>query len=76
MTARSDSNMRVHKLSRMHIQTILQPQDIVHVPRSRIEEINLWVDKYINRTIPTGLDYSRQLDAKQAIGYSAPSIRN
>lgn len=31
---------------------ILQPYDIVFVPRSRIAEVNLWVDQFITKTIP------------------------
>ena len=39
---------------------MLQPRDIVFVPRSRIAEIDLWIDNYINKTLPfsRGLNYS------------------
>lgn len=30
----------------------LQPQDVVYVPKSRIAEVNQFVDQYINRVIP------------------------
>ncbi len=48
----------------------LMAKDIVFVPRSRIEEVNLWVDKYINRLIPQGFTYAEQLSASRSIGYS------
>ncbi|MEW5424287.1 polysaccharide biosynthesis/export family protein [Amorphus sp. 3PC139-8] len=37
---------------------ILQPYDIVFVPRSRIAEVNLWVDQYINKTLPFSSNFS------------------
>ncbi len=30
----------------------LEPQDIVYVPRTKITQVNLWIDQYINRMIP------------------------
>jgi polysaccharide export outer membrane protein len=38
---------------------ILQPFDIVYVPRSDIANVNLWIDKYIRKNIPfnTGLGF-------------------
>ena len=36
----------------------LEPNDIVYVPRTPIENVNEWVDKYLNRTIPTDLIYA------------------
>ncbi len=36
----------------------LEPQDIVYVPRTKITQVNLWIDQYINRMIPRiGLAY-------------------
>ncbi|MCR5876632.1 polysaccharide export protein [Phenylobacterium sp. J426] len=32
----------------------LRSEDLVFVPRTRIAEINLWVEQYINRTLPFG----------------------
>ncbi|MGA0608455.1 polysaccharide biosynthesis/export family protein [Phenylobacterium sp. VNQ135] len=32
----------------------LRSEDLIFVPRSRIAEINLWVEQYINRTLPFG----------------------
>lgn len=39
---------------------LLQPRDIVFVPRSRIAEFDLWIDNYINKALPfsRGLNYS------------------
>lgn len=48
----------------------LMAKDIVYVPRTRIEEVNLWVDKYINRLIPQGFTYAEQLSAKRSVGYT------
>ncbi len=48
----------------------LMAKDIVYVPRTKIEEVNLWVDKYINRLIPQGFTYSRDLSARSTIGYT------
>ena len=36
---------------------LLQPQDIVYVPRTTIAEVNQWVDQYINGLIPNGFTY-------------------
>jgi len=30
----------------------LQPRDIVHVPRTKIAELNQWIDRHINKIIP------------------------
>ncbi|WP_453961550.1 polysaccharide biosynthesis/export family protein [Amorphus suaedae] len=37
---------------------ILQPYDIVFVPRSTIAEVNLWVDQFINKTVPFSRGFS------------------
>ena len=39
---------------------VLEPRDIIFVPRSKIAEVDLWVDNYINKTIPfsRGINYS------------------
>ena len=37
---------------------ILQPYDIVFVPRSKIAEVNLWVDQFINKTVPFSRGFS------------------
>lgn len=37
---------------------ILQPYDVVFVPRSRIAEVNLWVDQFINKTVPFNRNFS------------------
>lgn len=36
----------------------LQPGDIVYVPRSRIGEVNLWIDQFVNRLIPFNRSFS------------------
>jgi len=38
----------------------LAPEDVVFVPRSRIGELDLWVDENLNKLIPfnKGLDFS------------------
>lgn len=36
----------------------LFPGDIVFVPRSRIAELNLWIDQYVNRLIPFNRSFS------------------
>ncbi|GFO64867.1 hypothetical protein GMPD_27860 [Geomonas paludis] len=39
---------------------VLQPNDIVYVPRSSISDINTWIDLYIRKNVPLpiGLGYS------------------
>jgi polysaccharide biosynthesis/export protein PslD len=32
----------------------LQPEDMVFVPRSRVAEVNWWIEQYINRNLPFG----------------------
>ena len=31
---------------------MLHPNDIVHVPRSAIANVNLWIDQYIRENLP------------------------
>jgi protein involved in polysaccharide export with SLBB domain len=46
----------------------LEPQDIVYVPRTRITEVNQWVDQHINKLIPdTPFLFTRTL-GKSTIG--------
>jgi protein involved in polysaccharide export with SLBB domain len=33
-------------------QFYLEPQDIVYVPRTKISQVNLWIDQYINQIVP------------------------
>lgn len=44
----------------------LQPEDMIFVPRSRVAEVNWWVEEYINRMLPFGrqLSYTKT----QAVG--------
>lgn len=37
---------------------MLQPFDIVVVPRSGIANVNLWVEQYIKRNVPTALNFT------------------
>lgn len=57
----------------------LAPQDIVYVPRTRIEKVNQWVDSYINRLLPAGLTYSQTFvpgsPTTTGIGYTPPGAR-
>lgn len=47
----------------------LAPHDIVFIPRTRIDNVNQWVDQYINRVIPqTALNFSYQ-GARTNYGY-------
>lgn len=38
----------------------LQPRDVIFVPRSRIAEVDMWVDNYLNKPVPfsKGFSYS------------------
>lgn len=42
----------------------LEPYDIVYVPRTKIDRVNQWVDKYINKVIPDKFvfTFNRNLD--------------
>jgi polysaccharide export outer membrane protein len=51
----------------------LAPQDIVFVPATNIDKVNLWVDKYINQLIPSGLTYSHPVGNTGSIGYTSPA---
>jgi protein involved in polysaccharide export with SLBB domain len=44
----------------------LQPEDIIFVPRSRVAEVNLWVEEYINRNL--FFDRSLQYVKNQEVG--------
>ncbi|MDZ4861043.1 MAG: SLBB domain-containing protein [Candidatus Hydrogenedentes bacterium] len=37
---------------------LLEPYDIVFVPRSNIDQIDQWVDQYINQIVPRSVHYS------------------
>ncbi len=52
-------------------QYYLGPNDIVYVPRTKIDKLNQWVDQYITKMIPdTPLQYMRQIDSRTVIGVS------
>ncbi|HYD65704.1 polysaccharide biosynthesis/export family protein [Azospirillum sp.] len=40
----------------------LMPHDIVFVPRSTVAEIDLWVEQYINRTLPFGRSFNYSIN--------------
>ncbi len=46
---------------------VLEPSDIVVVPRSRIGNINLWVDQYIRRNLPIGFNVNYSI-----VNYTRP----
>jgi polysaccharide export outer membrane protein len=39
----------------------LEPEDIIYVPRTKIVEINQWIDQHINKIIPDGFIFRRTL---------------
>lgn len=41
---------------------LLQPYDVVVVPRKGISNVNLWVDQYIRRNLPIGLGVSYSIN--------------
>lgn len=44
------------------------PGDIVFVPRSRIAEVNLWIDQYVNRLIPFSRSFSYSINRLPTTG--------
>ena len=51
----------------------LEPQDIVYVPRSKISQVNLWIDQYINQMIPrVGFTFSIPVGSA-TIGFTPPT---
>ena len=47
----------------------LEPQDIVYVPRTKISQVGLWIDQYINQLIPrVGFAYTAPLAGGATIG--------
>ncbi|MCP3914039.1 MAG: polysaccharide export protein [bacterium] len=60
-----------------HAPIYLQPRDIVYVPRSRISQMNQWIDQHINRMVPTlGLNYSADLGAGNSLDVDTRIRRN
>jgi polysaccharide export outer membrane protein len=45
----------------------LMPSDIVYVPRSRIANVNVWVDQYIRKNIPVALGVTYNLNPTTTI---------
>jgi polysaccharide biosynthesis/export protein len=55
-------------------QFYLEPQDIVYVPRTKIAQVNLWIDQYINQIIPrVGFTYLAPLGSGATIGFTPPT---
>lgn len=59
MRQRSDRSWQGHTLDmRPHLKGqpsgmfMLQPRDIVYVPRTAISKLNQWIDQHINKIIP------------------------
>jgi polysaccharide biosynthesis/export protein len=46
---------------------LLQPYDLVVVPRSGIANVNLWVDQYLRRNLPVSLGVSYSINRSTAI---------
>jgi polysaccharide export outer membrane protein len=52
----------------------LEPQDIVYVPRTKISQVGLWIDQYINQIIPrVGFAYTAPLPGGATIGVIPPT---
>lgn len=47
----------------------LQPGDIVYVPKSRIGEVNQWVDQYLNRLVPFQKTFSYAVNRSSAVPF-------
>jgi protein involved in polysaccharide export with SLBB domain len=43
--------------SNIAVDVALQPFDIVFVPRSRVANVNLWVDQYVRKNVPFPLGF-------------------
>jgi protein involved in polysaccharide export with SLBB domain len=51
-------------------QFYLEPLDIIYVPRTKVSQVNLWIDQYINLMIPrTGFTYLAPLGSGATIGF-------
>jgi hypothetical protein len=47
----------------------LHPGDIVYVPKSRIGEVNQWVDQYLNRLVPFQKTFSYAVNRSSAVPF-------
>lgn len=47
----------------------LHPADIVYVPRSRIGEVNQWVDQYVNRLVPFQRTFSYAVNGSNVVPF-------
>jgi protein involved in polysaccharide export with SLBB domain len=47
----------------------LYPGDIVYVPRSRIGEVNQWIDQYVNRLVPFQRSFSYAVNPSSTVPF-------
>jgi hypothetical protein len=45
---------------------MLEPYDIIYVPRSRIARVNQWIDQYINEIIPQSMNVNYDYSVSKA----------
>ncbi|PKU24430.1 polysaccharide biosynthesis/export family protein [Telmatospirillum siberiense] len=50
----------------------LQPQDTIFVPKSSIAEVDLWIDQYINRTLPFNRSLSYTINDNAGTAATTP----
>ena len=62
MVAKADLKAAIH--GDVSQDVLLHPYDIVFVPRSRIANVNRWVDQYIRKNIPIDFTFAYRLDSK------------
>ncbi len=56
-------------LGKLTEQFYLEPLDIIYVPRTKVSQVNLWIDQYINLMLPrTGFTYLAPLGSGATIG--------
>lgn len=46
---------------------VLQPYDMVVVPKSGIASVNTWVDQYLRRTLPFSMGFSYTIDRRSGV---------
>lgn len=54
----------------------LEPLDVVFVPRTRIDQLNQWVDQYINNIVPRNVQMSFWYDTRRQRIEQNPRTRN
>ena len=54
----------------------LAPNDVVFVPRTRVDVLAQWVDDHVNRLVPAGFQYSQPgFVGGSTVGYETPNTR-